>query len=286
MEFESFVTQTLKECIDSGIDQFIICPLGKRGLVVKNILNNQFGIQEYAAADNGLCKYNKNILPICELSKMDLNNTTVLLTSDNPQVCSELMHNVPIENVKFLVDTERKNDKDIIPKKNVVGRYSYGPLVENYEPLIDHIGSFCSFAPGCAVVGNHILDAVSSHEFLFAATNFDDFKWKKRGNWEAINKKVIIGNDVWLGANVLITNGARIGNGVIAGAGSIITKDIPDYAVVVGNPARILRFRFSEDQIEILNKIAWWNWPVEKIKENYEDFFDIDIFIERHGKNV
>ncbi len=69
-----------------------------------------------------------------------------------------------------------------------------------------------------------------------------------------------IGNDVWLGRNVIVTNYVNIGKGVIADAGTIITKDVPDYAVVVGTPARIIRYRYSPEEIEALNKIAWWDW--------------------------
>ena len=97
------------------------------------------------------------------------------------------------------------------------------------------------------------------------------------------DKRITIGNDVWLGRNVIITNSSNIGNGVIAGAGSIITKDIPDYAVIVGAPARIIRFRYTEKQIEALNKIAWWNWSDEDIRSYYYDFYlPVDEFIKRH----
>ena len=78
---------------------------------------------------------------------------------------------------------------------------------------------------------------------------------------------------MWLGRNVLITNSSNIGNGVIAGAGAVITKDVPDYAVVAGVPARIIRYRYTQEEIEALNRIAWWNWSDEKIRENYDDFY-------------
>lgn len=78
----------------------------------------------------------------------------------------------------------------------------------------------------------------------------------------------------------IITNSSNIGNGVIAGAGAIITKDVPDYAIVVGVPARILRFRYKENQISSLNRIKWWDWPDELIRERYYDFYKpIDEFI-------
>ncbi|MXP74988.1 hypothetical protein GN277_06220 [Lachnospiraceae bacterium WCA-9-b2] len=90
---------------------------------------------------------------------------------------------------------------------------------------------------------------------------------------------------MWLGRNVLITNYADIGNGVIAGAGSIITKDVPDYAVIAGAPARIIRYRYSFDEIEGLNKIGWWEWSDEKIRERYEDFYlPVGEFIKKYQK--
>lgn len=97
--------------------------------------------------------------------------------------------------------------------------------------------------------------------------------------------KIKIGNDVWLGKNVIITNGVNIGNGVIAAAGAVITKDVPDYAVVAGVPARIIKYRYKEEQIKELNKIAWWNWSDDKNRECYEDFYlEIDVFIEKHRR--
>ena len=96
-------------------------------------------------------------------------------------------------------------------------------------------------------------------------------------------KKSIIGNDVWLGRNVIITNGANIGNGVIAAAGAVITKDIPDYAVVAGVPARIIRYRYTAEQIEHLNQIKWWDWTDEEIIERQDDLsLPIDEFIRKY----
>jgi Acetyltransferase (isoleucine patch superfamily) len=83
-----------------------------------------------------------------------------------------------------------------------------------------------------------------------------------------------------LGKNVIITNGSNIGNGVIAAACAVITKDVPDYAVVAGIPARIMKYRYSSAQIDKLNKIAWWDWSDETIRLCYNDFYeDIETFI-------
>ena len=96
-------------------------------------------------------------------------------------------------------------------------------------------------------------------------------------------RRAVIGNDVWLGRNVIVTNSANIGNGVIAAAGAVITKDVPDYAVVAGVPSRIIRYRYTSDQIEALNKIAWWDWSDDEIRKKFDDFYlPIDDFIKKY----
>lgn len=96
-------------------------------------------------------------------------------------------------------------------------------------------------------------------------------------------KRITIGNDVWLGRNVIIINYSNIGNGVIAGAGAVITQDVPDYAVVVGVPAKIIRYRYNPEQIAALNQIKWWDWSDDEIRERFDDFYlPIDDFIYKY----
>lgn len=95
-------------------------------------------------------------------------------------------------------------------------------------------------------------------------------------------RQAIIGNDVWIGAHATIVNGVRIGTGAVIGAGAVITKDVPPYAIVVGNPARVVKYRFSENIIHKLLAIKWWNWSPEKILANEKLFLNIEKFIERH----
>ena len=94
--------------------------------------------------------------------------------------------------------------------------------------------------------------------------------------------KIIIGNDVWIGQGVRILSGVTIGDGAIIGAGAVIASDVPPYTIAVGNPWRVLRKRFTDDQIEKLLAIGWWDWGRELINERLQDFQDIDTFIQTH----
>lgn len=179
-----------------------------------------------------------------------------------------------------------------------IGKYSSGPICCNHQ-FIESIGAFCSFAEGVCVHGNHAMQYITTHPMLYKGSanaplenqlpyeEYSEAPWYFEGvapkGTIKNEKRITIGNDVWLGRNVVIINYSNIGNGVIAGAGSIITHDIPDYAVVVGVPARIIRYRYNPEQITALNKIKWWDWPDEKIRERFDDFYlPVDEFIEKY----
>lgn len=165
-----------------------------------------------------------------------------------------------------------------------------------YDDYIESIASFCSFATGVCADGNHEMRYITTHPMIDAGQTsyvekdylcFQDKPWYFSGVHPRKNdrkhKRSMIGNDVWLGVNVVITNGADIGNGVIAGANAVITTDIPDYAVVGGVPARIIRYRYTETQSEQLNKIGWWNWTDEEIRGRFDDFYlPINEFIQKY----
>ena len=94
--------------------------------------------------------------------------------------------------------------------------------------------------------------------------------------------EVVIGNDVWIGEDVVITKGVNIGNGAIIAAKSVVNKNVPPYSIVAGNPAKVKKTRFDDRIITILEKIRWWDWSLEKIEENYKIFTltDEDLFDE------
>ncbi len=197
-----------------------------------------------------------------------------MCTSDNPDILREIEG---INNESDICKIFGEKEKEAV---TIIGKNSYGPLAKQ-NSKVKSVGSFCSFAPGTDVVWNHPLNLVTNSNFIYSKAVAKEITAQKY-KFEDFNKKFEIGNDVWLGKNVILTNGVKIGNGVRAAAGAIITKDVPDYAIVAGVPAKIIGYRFKEDQIEKLNKIEWWNWSDQKINECYEDFLDIEIFINKH----
>ena len=88
--------------------------------------------------------------------------------------------------------------------------------------------------------------------------------------------KTIIGNDVWIGDQCFIKAGVKVGDGAVIGAHAVVTHDVPPYAIVAGNPAKILRYRFSEEEISALLQTKWWEWSDEEIKKNRSKFSSVD----------
>lgn len=249
----------IKECIeqklDAGFRKFIIFPFGNVGMQVKEVLRNAYGIDVEYVLDNNLCKYNSDIKPLDFLDSISCNKFCVILASTKPDIHGvfkkELQKYFKDDNIAELssmVNLEKdKGEKVVKPKEwyTKIGKYSYGPLCKN-DRYIESIGAFSSFAIGTAVVVNHVTSFITTHPMIYPHLegsveyfNAKDAIWYFDGvqpHEDKIKpaKRVKIGNDVWLGRNTIITNYANIGNGVIAGAGSIITKDVPDYAVVGG----------------------------------------------------
>ncbi len=189
--------------------------------------------------------------------------------------------------IGFKLEKKKEADADY----RCIGRNNYGPLAHPgaYDMnFIESIGSFCSFGPGCAVAQTHYL-GVTTHQFLFSSWRFPDFdKHLPKDKQQTVfrdhiaSHKTTIGNDVWVGRNATIMAGVKIGNGAIIGSGAVVTHDVPPYAVVGGVPAKIIRYRFSPEQIGALEEIAWWNWDDKTIADRFDDFLDIDAFIEKY----
>jgi virginiamycin A acetyltransferase len=170
--------------------------------------------------------------------------------------------------------------------KYEVGEYTYGaPIVKDWhQGSTLKIGDFCSIAENVTILlgGNHPIDWVSS--FPFGAI-FEEFKDRCSEYPEKMSKgNVIIGNDVWIGLNSTILSGITIGDGAIIAANAVVTKNVEPYTIVGGNPAKILKKRFSDEAISKLLLIQWWNWDIDRIKDNLDLILsdDIELFIARH----
>ncbi len=172
------------------------------------------------------------------------------------------------------------------PKGSVqIGKYSSGgPKILSWrsdDQLV--VGKFCMFASNVIVLmgGEHDINKVTAFPLKKKLQNVenDNVDSKSKG-------PVIIGSDVWVGVGAIILSGVRIGSGAVIGAGSVVVRDIPPYAIAVGNPARVVKYRFPPDQIEKLLKIRWWDWEESKIKENIDYFYqDTESFINKFWKS-
>lgn len=172
---------------------------------------------------------------------------------------------------------------------SVIGYKTYenGAVVVRSGDAEIVIGKYCSIAQATTFIvdgGNHTFSEVCSFplfDSLFAATELD----KNQFRGEFIQKQGIsIGNDVWIGSGAYVMPGVTIGNGVTVAANSVVTKDIPDYAVVAGVPAKIVKMKGDKETIRQLNIIAWWNWDEKVIKERINDFYFLKLedFIEKY----
>jgi acetyltransferase-like isoleucine patch superfamily enzyme len=164
----------------------------------------------------------------------------------------------------------------------VMGRYTIGwPKVHTFvgDPSRVFIGSFSSVAEGVEFIpgGLHRVDWVTTFplRWIFRLPGaLEDGHPATKGD-------IVVGNDAWLGTGAKVLTGVTIGNGAVVGAGSVVASDVRPYAVVVGNPAREIARRFTDEQVEALQRIAWWDWPVEQILSRVSLLCspDIDAFI-------
>lgn len=166
-------------------------------------------------------------------------------------------------------------------KKVHVDLYTYGGCFsENFNNGGEiEVGKFCSIATNVSYFGaNHPFNQVSQSAYFYNKSFGLDVKDVERS-------KLVIGNDVWVGFGTIITcNCKNIGNGAVIGAGSVVTHDVPPYAIVAGNPARIIKMRFSEEVITALEDSHWWDSNPEDLFELYVDMREPMTFVKKLGK--
>ena len=151
-----------------------------------------------------------------------------------------------------------------------VGEFTYGkPEIRSWgEPNVYcEIGKFCSIGDKVLIFlgGNHRVDWLSTYPFPAFQEKFPNVQCAENKGQPTSKGPVLIGNDVWIGDKVSILSGVNIGDGSVIGTNSVVTKDVQAYCVVTGNPARVVKKRFSDDQIVKLLQIKWWNWSPEQI---------------------
>ena len=151
-----------------------------------------------------------------------------------------------------------------------LGRYSY--VARN--SLIQHtqIGKFCSISEGCNIgMPMHPTNLISTSPVFLKGSNY------LHKNFSSIEFEdcptTYIGNDVWIGANAMIKSGIQIGNGCIIAAGAVVTKNLPSYAIAGGIPAKIIRYRFTEEKIKEIEQLKWWDWSDKKLTDDSDKLF-------------
>jgi virginiamycin A acetyltransferase len=184
--------------------------------------------------------------------------------------------------------------KPLVTAENIeIGDFTYyddpdGPdkfqekCVLHHYPFIGDrlvIGKFCAIAEGARFImngANHAMSGFSTYPFnIFGhgwEEGFDPETWHREFRGDTV-----LGNDVWIGMEALILPGMNIGHGAIAAAKAVVTHDVPPYTIVAGNPAKVVKMRFDQRTVDRLLKIAWWDWPVDKISRNLNAIRGADI---------
>lgn len=161
--------------------------------------------------------------------------------------------------------------------------YSY--TAGDVDMMYTKVGKFCSIASYVRInPGNHPMQRVTQHHMTYRRKQygFDDkddeaiFQWRR-------DHACIVGHDVWIGHGATVMPGVQIGHGAVIGSGAVVTKNVGNYEIVAGVPAKPIRKRFSDEVIEKLLKIAWWDWDRPTLEARFHDLLDMDTFLAKYS---
>lgn len=205
-----------------------------------------FSSHDFPRTKFGTFSMNKNVLFNCQLSKY-----------------ARLTHPYDLRQVR-------------LDDYSYISRNSY---IDNTE-----IGKFCSIGPNfCCGLGIHPTNGISTSPMFYSTAKQNGFSLTTDDKIIE-SKQIIIGNDVFIGANVTVLDGVAIGNGAVIGAGAVVTKDIPPYAIAVGVPAKVVKYRINDVQVKEMERIQWWNFDDTKLSDIEKFFFDLNSFIEKYSR--
>ena len=168
---------------------------------------------------------------------------------------------------------------------SVLGDYSY--CVEGTQIAYAEIGKFSNIAAHVRIYASrHPMDRASLHHFAYRSSWYFEGEADDKAffDWRA-EQRIHIGHDTWIGHGAVIMPGVTVGTGAVIGANAVVTHDVPDYAIAVGVPARVIRQRFDQSIAAALLALRWWDWPHDKLHAALPDFraLDIEGFLKKYG---
>ncbi len=311
------ICSVIEDCVIHGKKEYYIYPFGAVGSQVKDILNNRYGIVEKGIIDNKLAYVNNRVLSISDLHEKDLSSDSIIIiSSEDGNIMKSIVRTLPsflksthvtfaLHNIWEQSITDNM-EFDIFYKHCKVGKRTshYKALLTPFA-LAENIGRYCNINYSARVVKNHSLDLVSIHEAFLESRGwkseieyqqqreyiekygkYHENCWVDYDKPTRKNPPINIGNDVWIGQNVVILPGVTIHDGGVCAAGAVVTHDVPPYTIVGGVPAKPIKKRYTDEIIDQLLKIRWWDWSDDKIKENIEYFYQPEKFVETFRDNI
>lgn len=237
---------------------------------------------------------NKKLYRPTEIEREMLQNTLILVASERFTEIKHHLKALSVDEKQLLPIFEQTVFDENRLKNRIIHGIKVGKCTYGFEKhvfagsTVKEIGAFCSINESATIgaMTNHPVHFITTHPFLYVPVEEGVKVNSFLDELEIIDYKervqeIVIKNDVWIGANAVVMPGVTINDGAIIGAGAVVTKNVPAYAVVGGVPAKIIKYRFEEEEIELLGKIKWWEWELEVIKSRSHFFKQPQKFLKQ-----